>query len=164
MKLGNLGDKRNSKLKRDDKTKVNIPGHVRASMNWNKLCDTNYDKFAIRIMDGNRIIVCKLNNNSFGMKSVAYPIDDPHLPGWFKELPFDHSSMEDAIIDKKILNIVSVLDWDLTDTKTKLVMSFLVKHLKRKRNHERNISRFDETSILIVRKRYYYRNRQSNID
>ena len=106
-------------IKADEKTKVNMSGHAKASFNWNKLCDVNHDKFALPITDGTRIIVCKLINNSTGMTSVAYPIDEPHLPQWFKALPFDHSGMEDVIVDNKIMNIVGVLEWDLTDTKEK---------------------------------------------
>lgn len=90
-----------------------------ASMNWNKLCGVFNDKHAVPIQDGTRIIVCKLMKNSLGMTSVAYPIDEPHLPPWFKELPFDHSAMEETVIDNKILNLVGVLEWDLTDTKEK---------------------------------------------
>jgi hypothetical protein len=50
------------------------------------------------------------------MDSVAFPIDEPHLPGWFKELPFDHKAMEETIIDAKLKNLVGVLDWNLADT------------------------------------------------
>jgi len=53
-----------------------------------------------------------------GMTSIAYPIDELHLPNWYKELPFDHGGMENAIINKKIDNLIGVLDWDLKDTET----------------------------------------------
>lgn len=114
---GALGSKKTVKL--DEKSKVNLPGHVRASMNWNTLCEVMNDKYAMPITDGTRIIVCKLSRNSFGMTSVAYPIDEPHLPQWFLDLPFDDKAMEEVIIDNKIMNIVEVLDWDLTDTREK---------------------------------------------
>jgi hypothetical protein len=51
------------------------------------------------------------------MDSVAYPIDEANLPEWFKELPFDDAAMENAIIDQKVLNLVGVLQWDLTNTR-----------------------------------------------
>src|SRR5262249_54013361 len=97
--------------------KVNLPGHVLASINWNRLCEVNDDRYAMRITDSNRIIVCKLRDNVLGMTSVAYPIDEPHLPRWFTELPFDDEAMEETIIDNKIMNLCSVLGWDLSDTK-----------------------------------------------
>lgn len=95
-----------------------VPGHVRASLNWNKLCEMYQDRHAVRITDSARIIVCKLKSNSMGMTSIAYPMDEPHLPIWFRGLPFDHDAMEDAIIDAKLTNLVGVLQWDLSETKT----------------------------------------------
>ena len=99
--------------------KFTVPGHVRASINWNTLCDLHKDRYTVRITDGTRIIVCKLKKNSFAMTSVAYPIDEPHLPQWFRDLPFDDDAMEETIIDKKIGNLVGVLDWNLSETKEK---------------------------------------------
>ncbi len=99
------------------KLKVNMPGHVRAAMNWNHLCETNGDRYSMRIGDGSKIIVCKLKHNLMKMTTVAYPIDEPHIPQWFKDLPFDHEAMEQAIIDNKLDNLVGVLKWDLDQTK-----------------------------------------------
>ena len=93
--------------------KANMPGHVRAAMNWNNLRDMNSDKYSMQIMDGAKTIVCKLKSNPMGIKSVAYPIDEARLPDWFKELPFDHIAMEETIIDKKIGNLLNVMKWDL---------------------------------------------------
>lgn len=108
-----------SRLHRDEKLRINTPGHVLASLNWNALCDLYYDRHAIRITDSARIIVCKLLNNSYDMTSIAYPIDETHLPQWFRDLPFDHSDMETKIVDNKLDNLVGVLEWDLTDTREK---------------------------------------------
>jgi DNA polymerase elongation subunit (family B) len=93
--------------------KATMPGHTRAAMNWNNLCEMHSDNYSIRIIDGAKTIVCKLRNNPLGITSVAYPIDQHRLPDWFKELPFDDKAMEFAIIDKKILNLLGVLHWDL---------------------------------------------------
>ncbi len=103
--------------KKGEKAKATIPGHVRASINWNRMLDVYNDKFSMRITDGSRIVVCKLLPNPMKMDSVAYPVDEPHLPQWFKELPFDHAAMEEVIIDKKLDNLVGVLNWPLVDTK-----------------------------------------------
>ncbi len=99
--------------------KANMPGHVRASMNWNTLKNMNGDKYSQTIMDGQKVIVCKLRANPLGMKSVAYPTDELHIPQWFKDLPFDEGEMETTIIGNKVDNLLGVLDWDLvTDTDT----------------------------------------------
>lgn len=105
------------KIRAGTKLKVNMPGHVRAAMNWNHLCETNGDRYSMRIGDGSKIIVCKLKHNLMKMDSVAYPIDEPHIPQWFKDLPFDHDAMEQTIIDNKLDNLVGVLKWDLEQTK-----------------------------------------------
>lgn len=94
------------------KGKTNMPGHVRASLNWNKLKEMNGDKYSLSIVDGQKTIVCKLQNNLLGMTSVAYPIDQLQLPNWFKELPFDAASMEQGIIDAKLKNLLGVLNWN----------------------------------------------------
>lgn len=93
-----------------------IPGHVEASLNWNHLLDIYNDKFSQRIVDGSRIVVCKLKPNHLRLKSIAYPVDEPHLPQWFKELPFDEALMEETIIDKKIANMLAVVGWNLKAT------------------------------------------------
>jgi hypothetical protein len=35
------------------------------------------------------------------------------LPKWFIELPFDDAAMETTLVDKKIENLLGVLNWDL---------------------------------------------------
>jgi DNA polymerase elongation subunit (family B) len=96
--------------------KARLPGHVRASINWNTLRRMNSDKYSTSIADGSKVIVCKLKNNPMGITSIAYPVDELRLPAWFKELPFDHAAMETAIIDKKLKNLIGVLDFDLAST------------------------------------------------
>jgi hypothetical protein len=96
--------------------KANMPGHVRASINWNTLKRMNSDKYSQQIVDGMKVIVCKLKDNPLGYTSVAYPVDELRLPKWFQELPFDHSEMETAIINNKLDNLIGVLEWDLEST------------------------------------------------
>jgi DNA polymerase elongation subunit (family B) len=97
--------------------KANMPGHVRASINWNTLKRMNGDKYSQEIVDGMKVIVCKLKQNPLGYTSVAYPTDELRLPDWFKELPFDGDAMEEVIIDNKLDNLIGVLKYDLESTK-----------------------------------------------
>ena len=99
--------------------KVNMPGHVRASINWNTLKDMNSDNYSMNIVDGMKVIVCKLKNNPMGYTSVAYPTDELRLPSWFQELPFADEEMESVIIDNKLGNLLGVLDWDIKSTEQK---------------------------------------------
>ena len=97
--------------------KANMPGHVRASINWNTLKRMNGDKYSQEIVDGMKVIVCKLRQNPLGYTSVAYPTDELRIPDWFKELPFDNDAMEETIIDNKLGNLIGVLNYDLENTK-----------------------------------------------
>tara|TARA_A100001011_G_scaffold400697_1_gene517700 strand:+ start:3392 stop:6115 length:2724 start_codon:yes stop_codon:yes gene_type:complete len=93
-----------------------MPGHVRASMNWNQLRKAYKDNYSLPIQDGQKVIVCKLKSNPMGYTSIAYPIDELQLPDWFKNLPFSHKEMEQTIIDQKIKNLIGVLGWELEET------------------------------------------------
>ena len=99
--------------------KANMPGHVRASINWNTLKRMFGDKYSMGITDGAKVIVCKLKQNPLGFTSVAYPVDELRLPQWFKDLPFDHEEMETTIIDNKLGNLIGVLNWDIRSTEEK---------------------------------------------
>jgi DNA polymerase elongation subunit (family B) len=98
--------------------KANMPGHVRASINWNTLKRMNSDKYSEEVVDGMKVIVCKLKQNPLGYTSVAYPTDQMRLPEWFKELPFDDAAMAETIIDNKLDNLIGVLNYPLEDTKS----------------------------------------------
>jgi DNA polymerase elongation subunit (family B) len=98
--------------------KANMPGHVRASLNWNTLKRMMDDKYSMQIVDGMKVIVCKVKPNPIGYTSVAYPVDELRLPQWFKDLPFDDAAMENAVIDEKLGNLIGVLEWDLSGTRS----------------------------------------------
>ena len=94
-------------------------GHVMAAINYNYLRKANSDNYSMKIVDGMKVIVCKLKSNPLNMTSIAYPTDELRLPQWFCELPFDDSEMERTLVDEKIENLLGVLGWDLrhnTDT------------------------------------------------
>jgi len=93
--------------------KANMPGHVRAALNWNQMRRMNGDNYSMQIVDGMKTIVCKLKSNALGWTSIGYPTDEKRLPAWFTELPFDDSTMEATVVDGKLDNLLGVLDWDL---------------------------------------------------
>ena len=99
--------------------RANMPGHVRASINWNTLKRMNGDKYSMNITDGQKVIVCKLKPNPLGFTSVAYPVDELRLPKWFMDLPFNDPEMEQTIIDNKLDNLIGVLNWDIASTEEK---------------------------------------------
>lgn len=102
------------KLKGIDPGILRIPGHVTASLAWNRLREINQDQHSMKIIDGQKIVVCKLKpNNDYNMSSIAYPVDETRLPSWFTSLPFDSEDMMAGVVDKKIENLLGVLSWDL---------------------------------------------------
>ena len=97
----------------DKEGRANMPGHVRAALNWNNLRRMNSDNYSAAVVDGMKTIVCKLKPNPLGWTSIGYPTDEQRLPKWFTELPFDDALMEATVVDQKIDNLLGVLDWDL---------------------------------------------------
>jgi DNA polymerase elongation subunit (family B) len=93
--------------------KANTPGHVRAAWNWNYLRNLHDDKHSSTLMNGSKIVVCKLKNNDFGFSSIAYPVDQLRLPNWFTELNFDDTEMEHVLFGKKLESMLGVLNWNL---------------------------------------------------
>jgi hypothetical protein len=93
--------------------KANMPGHVRAALNWNNMRRMNGDNYSMQVIDGMKTIVCKLRSNPLGWTSIGYPTDEMHLPEWFRELPFDDAEMEATVVDQKLENLLGVLNWDL---------------------------------------------------
>jgi DNA polymerase elongation subunit (family B) len=105
------------KLKGEKVGNLHVPGHVTASLAWNRLKEINMDQHAMRIIDGQKIIVCKLKETVENkLSSIAYPVDETHLPEWFLSLPFASDEMMVGIVDKKVENLVGCLKWDLSRT------------------------------------------------
>ena len=100
-------------------------GHAMAAINWNRIKEAYGDRRSMDITDGQKAIVCKLKNNPLQINSIAYPIDEMNLPEWFKQLPFDHTAMEETIIDSKISNLLGVLKWDLSQSKDRSLINEL---------------------------------------
>jgi DNA polymerase elongation subunit (family B) len=103
--------------------KANMPGHVRAAMNWNNLKRMMGDQYSMSIVDGMKTVVCKLKDNPLGYTSIGYPTDETHIPQWFKDLPFDDASMETGIVDQKVENLLGVLKWQIAEN-TQIATTF----------------------------------------
>jgi len=101
-------------------------GHALAAINWNRFKKAYGDNRSMDIVDGMKVIVCKLKSNPMGITSIAYPVDEMRLPDWFKEMPFDNAAMEETIIDNKVDNLIGILEWDLraSDQKNTFDMLF----------------------------------------
>lgn len=89
-------------------------GHVLAAIQWNRMRDAMEDRTVPEAVDGSKIIVCKLKNNPYNIKTIGYPLEcKEYLPEWFLELPFDAPAMELAVLTKKLENIFGILKMDI---------------------------------------------------
>ena len=86
-----------------------------AAINYNYLRKLYNDNYSMKIVDGMKIIVCKLRPNALKMTSIAYPTDELRLPQWFKDLPFDDDAMENSLVNEKVDNLLGVLNWELRE-------------------------------------------------
>ena len=100
-------------------------GHAMAAINWNRIKKMNSDAYSIDIVDGMKTIVCKLKQNPLGITSIGYPRDELRIPEWFKNLPFDDEAMEDAIVGRKLENLLGELNWDLSAAEAKTTFNDL---------------------------------------
>jgi hypothetical protein len=94
-----------------------VPAQVLGSIFWNELLDIHGDRRTMKIIDGSNVIMCYLKETPTNPYSrICYPVDELRLPEWFKCLPFDTDKMIETIVDKKIHNLLWVLNWDLSRT------------------------------------------------
>ena len=91
-----------------------------ASINYNRLRTEFFnDRYAMAILDGMKVVVCKLKPNDLNITSIALPVDENRVPSWFQELYFDTDEMENMVIDRKIENLIGILKLDLSQSKMK---------------------------------------------
>lgn len=101
-KLGEWVQYQKAGGERSNLPKPRIPGHVKASMNFNELLAI-YDKGSKRIKSGDKVMVYYLKPNEYGMKSIAIPAESPRFPKWFIEnFAVDIKATEQKMFDSKL--------------------------------------------------------------
>lgn len=91
-----------------------IPGHVMASINWNKMKKYYKDFSSPDITDGSKILVFTLKKNVHKINSIAIPVDLEKLPEWLNDFQVDTEEMENSLVNKKIKNLFAALeDWNV---------------------------------------------------
>lgn len=90
-----------------------IPGHVMASILWNRYADQYDDKVSPRIISGMKIRVFYLTKIIDGyFKSIALPVDLEFIPQWFKSefVPiFDREAQIQRLIDAPLEHILTAI-------------------------------------------------------
>jgi DNA polymerase elongation subunit (family B) len=91
---------------------ITLPGHVRASMFWNKCLETYEDKISFKIKSGMRIKIYYFKKPIGKDKSIAIPVDLEVIPDWFLQnfWPIiDKDKQIERLIDKPMTSILKAL-------------------------------------------------------
>jgi DNA polymerase elongation subunit (family B) len=107
------------KLEKTGIKKARLPGHVRASINFNEYLKEVGDKVSVPIKSGNKIKVFYLKPNDFRFESIAVPGDIDQLPHWFtRDFIVDIKKTEEKLIDMKLESIFDPLGWQVPTPQT----------------------------------------------
>jgi DNA polymerase elongation subunit (family B) len=69
----------------ESKAQITIPGHVQASILWNKSLEKYGDHESFKIVSGTKIRVFYLCRKIDNFKAIAIPTDLKNIPDWFSE-------------------------------------------------------------------------------
>lgn len=107
--------------------KITLPGHIRASINYNECLKTFGDKNSQPITSGSKIRTVYLKKNDQNFKSMAFPADTDKFPPWFEEhFQVDMKIMEEKLIDNKLSNIFNALEWKVPTVQSQFNNSVFV--------------------------------------
>jgi DNA polymerase elongation subunit (family B) len=92
--------------------KVRLPGHVRASINFNEYLKELNNKNIQPIKSGNKIKIFYLKTNDQRFDSIAIPSEMEIIPKWFTEdFTIDIKRTEEKLIDLKLESLFGPLGW-----------------------------------------------------
>lgn len=89
---------------------TNVPGHVRAAINYNELVQYYQSTNDKLLHSGDKGIIFYLKPNQHKFKAIAFPADMMHLPAWFTEnFKIDLRVTEEKMIDSKVAGIFEAM-------------------------------------------------------
>jgi len=101
-------------IEKTGKGKVNIPGHVRAAINFNTMLEYVGDKTLAPIKSGAKVKVYNLKKNEFGFTSIAVQTELTAFPEWFSTyFEVDRKMHEEKLIDTKLKNFLDAIQWEV---------------------------------------------------
>lgn len=107
--------------------KITLPGHIRASINYNECLKLFNDKDSQPITSGSKIRLVYLVKNDHNFKSIAFPAETEKFPLWFEQhFQVDMKIMEEKLIDNKLSNIFNALDWTVPTVQSQFNNSVFV--------------------------------------
>lgn len=115
------------RVEKPGKGKVNLPGHIRAAINYNEEVQL-HEEGAKLIKAGDKVKVFYLKPNSRGYKSIAFPAELESFPAWFEsEFNVDKKLTEEKMFDLKLDGVFSACGWEVPTpqlTLTKKIFTF----------------------------------------
>lgn len=106
--------------------KVNLPGHVAASIFWNQGLKENDDKLSPKITSGMKIKVFYLTQTYGRFKSIAIPVDIDLVPSWvFESYTVDEDAQILRLVDKPLEGICNAIGKEVPSEQNELVDNLL---------------------------------------
>lgn len=103
-----------------------LPGHVAASIHYNRCLVEYDDKESIPISSGMKIKVFYLKQTVGRFKSIALPTDIEVVPQWFlKDFPVDIDAHIERLVDKPLGNIIKAIGKDVPSKQGMVIDSLL---------------------------------------
>jgi DNA polymerase elongation subunit (family B) len=110
---------------KEDGSKLGLPGHVRATCNYNYLLDI-FDKGAKTIRSGDKVLVYYVKPNEFKFNAIAIPAEFTRFPKWFEEnFKVDIKLTESKMFDNKLKGIFAALGKDIPSPQSVLTNKIL---------------------------------------
>lgn len=105
--------------------KLTIPGHARASCNYNFLIG-EYDRGSKAICSGDKVLIFYVLPNQYNFDAIALPAEATRFPKWFNEnFSVDIKKTEDRMFDSKLSGIFEALGQDVPSPQSVLTNSIL---------------------------------------
>ena len=109
----------------DSGRKLSVPGHVRASLNYNTLLDV-FEPGAKTVRSGDKVLVFYLKPNDYKYDSIAFPSEFTRFPKWFTDnFAVDIKRTEEKMFDSKLRGIFEALNKDVPSPQSVLTNSIL---------------------------------------
>jgi DNA polymerase elongation subunit (family B) len=89
--------------------RAKLPGHVRASVNYNEMALEYEGAGASLINSGDKVLIYYLVKNDRNLESIAIPAEMTKFPPWFSKFKIDVKKTEQKMIDSKLEGIFSAL-------------------------------------------------------
>jgi hypothetical protein len=90
------------------KGKLTVPGHCRASINYNMMLEHFGDNVSAKINNGDKVKVFQLKENDFTFPTIAFPAEITKFPPWFLDnFEINLKISEEKLITSKLEGIFS---------------------------------------------------------